>query len=314
MNSVRKGESRSMKRILLVLVLLVVAFGSTGCYFWDDVATNQVGLQLDRNEIKNCVPSGVYTDSAWFADLKVVNVATITFQVTDPEVATQDNQLVGIGITIQARRKADCQSVSNMLTNWSTLLDDDTLVSTITATAMEGIKVGTRQFTLMQLLDDRNGLSDAIANSIESDASKYNTEVVNVTVNNIALAVEYAAKLQERALLTAEIDLELRRQELIRQTASNDKLEQDQRTQVLEQKLLAEQAQTEVDVEIASREGKKTAAAMEVYSLNPQAYELARLDRLALILGDKATVYFVPEGTDLTMLYGAGGVVPLVSE
>jgi len=154
-------------------------------------------------------------------------------------------------------------------------------------------------------------LSGAISAGIEADAAKYSTGIVNVTVSNLALAAEYAKLMQDKALLTAEIDLEMRRQDLIRQKASNDKLEQDQRTTVLAQKLFAEQAQTAVDVEIASREGKKTAAANQVYIDNPAAYQLEQLRMYANIFGSKSVFYFLPEGTDLTMLYGTNGVIPV---
>jgi hypothetical protein len=242
------------------LLMLVVSVALSGCYINKEVAPSQVGVELVRNELKNCVTSGVYTGMGFWDDLTLVSMDTLTFKVSDPEVATNDNQLVGIEVTIQSRRKSDCESVKGLLTNWSTLNDDNNLIGVITATALEGIKVGTRQFTLAQLLDDRNGLSGKISEGIEADASKYSTEIINVTVSNIALAPDYASMMQSKALLTAEIDLELRRQDLIIQKASNDKLEQDQRALVLEQKLFAEQAQTAVDVEIASREGKKTAA------------------------------------------------------
>ena len=65
---------------------------------------------------------------------------------------------------------------------------------------------------------------------------------------------------------------------------------------------------------IASREGKAIAARNEIYLANLPAYELERLRLLKDILGDKAVLYFVPQGTDLTLLLsGAGGpnVVPL---
>jgi hypothetical protein len=291
--------------------MLVVSVALSGCYINKEVAPSQVGVELVRNELKNCVTSGVYTGMGFWDDLTLVSMDTLTFKVSDPEVATNDNQLVGIEVTIQSRRKSDCESVKGLLTNWSTLNDDNNLIGVITATALEGIKVGTRQFTLAQLLDDRNGLSGKISEGIEADASKYSTEIINVTVSNIALAPDYASMMQSKALLTAEIDLELRRQDLIIQKASNDKLEQDQRALVLEQKLFAEQAQTAVDVEIASREGKKTAASYQVYLDNPAAYELEQLTRYATILGDKSVFYFLPEGTDLTMLFGNNGLVPL---
>jgi hypothetical protein len=295
----------------LLLLVVGIAFLLSGCYINREVQPSEVGVKLVKNEIQNCVTSGVYSGWGFWDDLTIVSMDTLTFKVSDPEVATLDNQLVGIEITVQARRNADCDSVKALLTNWSTLNNDEQLVNVITATALEGIKVGTRQFTLASLLDDRNGLSGKISEGIEADASKYSTSIINVTVSNIALATEYSTLMQDKALLTAEIDLELRRQDLIKQKASNDKLEQDQRAQVLAQKLLAEQAQTSVDVEIAKREGLKTAAAYQVYLDNPAAYQLEQLSRYSNIFGDKSVFYFLPEGTDLTMLYGTNGVIPV---
>ena len=294
-----------------VMVMMVLAFALSGCYINSEVQANEVGVQLESNEIKNCTSPGVYTGWGFWDDLKVVSLNTLTFVVTDPEVATADNQLVGVGITIQARRNADCESIKSLLTNWSALTNDENLVGVITATALEGIKVGTRQFTLEQLLNDRNSLSTKISEGIEADAMKYSTTIVNVTVSNLDLDDEYAQMMQDKALLTAEIDLELRRQDLIKQKASNDKLDQNQRAEVLAQKLLAEQAQTEVDVEIASREGKKVAAGYEVYTINERAYQLEMIKRYGDIFGSKSVFYFLEAGTDLTLLFGNNGIVPV---
>jgi len=295
----------------LVMIMMVLAFALSGCYLNSEVQANEVGVQLESNKIVNCTTPGVYTGWGFWDDLKVVSLNTLTFVVTDPEVATADNQLVGVGITIQARRNADCESVTSLLTNWSALTSDENLIGVITATALEGIKVGTRQFTLEQLLNDRNGLSSKISEGIEADAMKYSTTIVNVTVSNLDLDDEYAQMMQDKALLTAEIDLELRRQDLIKQKASNDKLDQNQRAEVLAQKLLAEQAQTEVDVEIASREGKKVAANYEVYTLNERAFQLEMVKRYGEIFGDKSVFYFLEKGTDLTLLFGNNGIVPV---
>jgi len=296
----------------MIVIVMVLAFLLSGCYINKEVSPSEVGIQLVRNKIQDCTGAGVFTGWGLWDDLRVVSMNTLTFKVTDPEVATADNQLVGIEITIQARRNGDCDSVKNLLTNWSTLTNDESLTNVITATALEGIKVGTRQFTLAQLLDDRNGLSGKISEGIEQDAAKYSTGIINVTVSNIALAPEYSKMMQDKALLTAEIDLELRRQDVIKQKASNDRLEQDQRAAVLAQKLFAEQAQTAVDVEIASREGKKVAANYQVYLDNPAAYQLALLDRYGTIFGDKSVFYFLPTGTDMTMLFGNNGMIPVI--
>jgi len=298
---------------LIVIPLLVLSLILAGCFINDDVATDQTGVVVDGGEIKSCEGPGVYTNWNYFADLREVSNATLTFEVADPEVATQDSQLVGISVTIQARRNNDCESLTNLLTNWPALTADDQLIAVISATANEAMKVGTRQFTLTELLDDRNGLSTAIKVALEADAGKYSTTIVNVSIKNVALDPKYAEVLQQKALLTAQIEAALREQDLIKQQAANDTLAQEQKTLVLLAQLDTEKAQTAVQVEIATRAGKVVEAANNVYLINPAAFELERLTRLKEVLGDKAVIYFVNEKTDLTLLLSniAGGVLPV---
>lgn len=293
------------------MIFLVLAFFSTGCYWNDEVATNQVGVQLNENKIENVVGAGVYTDMGFYAELKTMDVDTLTFSVEDPEVLTKDNQPVGVKITIQARRKSDDEAVKNFFTNWSSLTVNENLINTISATAREGIKNGTRGYTLTDLLNDRNGLADAIRKALEGDVEKYSVEIINVTVENITISESYGDILEQTANLNAQVDQEKRRQDLINQQALNDVLEQEQRVKVADAQLLAEQAETSVQVEIAERAGEVTAASNQVYADNLQAYELERLRLLKEVFGDK-TVYFLPADTNLTTLFNVpSNIVPV---
>ena len=292
-----------MKRFLLVLIMMIVAFGATGCYINSDVETHQIGVQLNRNAITNVVTSGVYTDMGFFADLKVMDINTITFSVEDPEVLTSDNQAVAVKITIQARRKSDGDSVRNIFTNWSTLVDNDVLVTTISATAREGIKIGTRAFTTTQLLDDRNGLALTIAEKLKEDTAKYSVDIINVTVENIAFDPKFTDVLNEKALLRVETEKELQRQQLIKQQASNDVLQASEQTLVIREQIIQAQAQTDLEVLIAAREGQKIAELNKIYETNPYAFELERLRLLEKILGDKS-VFYIPEGTSIYQFIG----------
>jgi|WetSurSiteA1Bulk_404760.scaffolds.fasta_scaffold00361_8 hypothetical protein len=301
-------------KITYLFALLVVGLLLSGCYINEEVDANEIGVKMNAGRIEACVGPGVHTAWGWFDDLKQISSATVKVNVGDPEVATQDNQLVGVEITIQARRMTDCDSARNILTNWNALVDDQALVDTIDATAREGIKVGTRSFTLTQLLDDRNSLAQKIEESLVGDANLYSVMIVNVIVNNIAIDPSYAEQLKEKALLTAQIETELRRQDLIKQTASNNILEQERRTAVLQEQVKAEQAQTNVQMEIANRAGKMIAAENQVYITNSYAFDLEKLRLMKEILGDKSTFYFIPEGTDITMLWNPSSVVPVPSE
>lgn len=297
-----------------LFALLLVSMLLTGCYWNDDVGTDQAGVVVDAGRIVDCLEPGVYSNGSWYADLKEISLATLTFEVADNEVATFDNQLVGVTITVQARRNSNCDALKNLLTNWPTLTNDDQLKAVIDATTNEGIKIGVRQFILEGLLNDRNGLADSILAALEEDAKEYSVTIINVTVKGITLSPEYAAQLQKNAQYTAEIEGLKKEQAKNQIAAETAALQQENQAKIYLAQLETEKAKTEVDVEIAEREGKKTAAAQQVYADNPQAYEIEKLKRLAEIFGDKATVYFIPEGTDLTMLFNPGAVVPLTEE
>lgn len=287
-----------------VFVILAISLLLTGCY-WNDVAQpNQMAVQLDEGAIKNVAgPGGKYTDWGMFSDLLLVNVDTLTFSVEDPEVLTSDNQAVGVRITIQARRKNGREDITNLVTNWYSLTSDENLQNTISATAREAMKNGVRGYTLAQLLDDRNGLATAIKDQLIQDAANYSADIVNVTIENVAPSAEYMKILSDKANLTAETAKELERQKLIQQTASNNILQAQKDAEVKKAQLDAEKAKTAVEIEIAKREGAKTAAAQEVYIQNPQAFALEQLRLLDQIF-DGSEVYYIPEGTDLTSIFG----------
>lgn len=307
-----------------LLVLLSLSLSLTACYWNDDIASDQVGIKVDGGRLVECYGPGVYSDGGLYTDLREVPISTLTFEVSDPSVATKDTQIVGLTVVVQVRRKADCDSVKNLLTNWPALMDDATLISTVSATTNEGMKVGTRGMTLETLLNDRNGLSDVITDSLSQDAAKYSVEIINVSIKDVALDPVYEQKLKDKAAITVDIDTAIRNQDLYlaQQEAERVKIMQAQetaRTQAEQealtaqlraqqltltriQQLEAEEAQTAIDVEIAERLGQQTAAANQVYTDNPQAYELERLRRYENILGDKAVVYFVQDGTELTLL------------
>lgn len=287
-----------IKKILPMLALLALAV--TGCYWNDDVATNQMAVQLDENKIVNVVGPGVYTDTGFFADLKVVDVDTQTFSVNDPEVLTKDSQAIGLTVTIQARRSSEKEAIENLFTNWGSLTDNTNLVNTITATAREGMKNGVHGYTLLELLADRNGLADAITEFIEGDSSKYGVEIINVTIENVAPSPEYMAILGQTANLKAETEKELQRQLLVKQTAQTNIIEAQQKAEVLAAQLLAEKAKTDVEIEIARRAGEVIKVANQVYLDNPAAFRLEELSRLAHIFGEK-TVFFIPNDTNLLL-------------
>ena len=296
-----------MKKLLPFL--LVVSVVLSGCFFNEPVGPNQVAAVVVGGEFKSCEGLGIKTNLDTFADLVQISGDTLKFDIADPQVATKDSQLVGVAVAVQVRRKTDCESVKGMLTNWSKIVEnDDNLKSLIEPVTLEGIKSGTRSFTLDSLLDDRNGLASSIQKALETDAAKFYVDVVSVQVANVEISADYAALLQEKAALTAKKDKALKEQDLIRQEWANKQLEQQQAAETYKAQLEAEKAKTQVDVEVAKRQGEVTAAQNAVYAQNPQAYELARLDKLAKVYGDR-TVYFIPQDSALNLWAPISGTV-----
>jgi hypothetical protein len=298
-----------------LLVVVMVMFSLSSCYIGEQVSTNQVGIQLNENRIQNIVGPGIYNDWGYFADLKVIDVDTLTFSVEDPEVLTSNNQIVGVKLTIQARRKNDSESVKNIVTNWNSLTNNENLVNTISATAREGIKNGVRGFTLTQLLDDRNGLATAISDQLKVDTAKYSADIINVTVENVSVHPDYVNLLNERTLIDGRTDNAKKQQDLIKQEGNNKILQAQTDTNALAEQLKAEKAKTDVEVEIARRSGEVTKQQNQVYVTNPQAFELEKLRLLQAVLsGD--TIYWLPVGTDLTTIFNGTGnnLIPMPSK
>lgn len=298
-----------MRRLLEILFVVFVMSFTAGCYPPTEIEANHMAIRLERGKVQTVEgPGGVYDEwTCWYCSITSVSIDTLTFPVEDPEVLTKDDQSVSVRVTIQARRKSDQVSVMNMYVNWNALVDNQILIDTISATAREGMKNGTRDYTLTELLDDRDLLAGNIQKSLQTDADRYYVEIVNVTVENIGPSPEYMAILAQTSNINAQVAQSVKQQDLIRQKQLEEILAQQKRVEVANAQVLAEQAETEVQVEIARREGEVIKARNEVYTLNPQAYELERLKLLAPLFGN-GTVYFVPQGTDLTLYFLPNGL------
>jgi regulator of protease activity HflC (stomatin/prohibitin superfamily) len=300
----------NMKRILL---LSLMALSLSACYWNDDVGASQQGLLINSNQVRGCVGPGIYNDGDFFADLWEISTETLTFEVTDPSVATRDTQIVGVTLQIQARRSSDCESLTTLFTQYPALIDNNNLQTTIGASASEAIKVAVRSMTLDELLNDRVGLSTSITKSLSEDTTKYGSEIANVSIKDIQLDPAYEAKLKEKAEITVNIEIAERKQDQIAAEAAAERIKQEEAALTYAAQLEAEQAKTQVEVEIAAREGEKTAAAYQVYVDNPAAYRLEQLKLLEKVLGDKSSVYFVQNVEDLMLLLtGEGNPTPPV--
>lgn len=286
-----------LKLFVFVSVLISLL---TACVWNEEVKPNQVGIISDAGNITRCVTPGLQNEGGMYTDLQTYTIDPITFDVSNASVATEDTQIVSVKVSVQARRKSDCDSTKKLYTSWASLLVDENLVTSVSAIAAQSIKSGVRGYSLAELLNDRNGLGTSILTELRLQPLAEVVEFITVAVSDVDVDDAYEALLQDKANLTAQIDLEARRQDLIEQQASNSIFEQEQRALAEAARLQAEQATTLVEVEIAAREGQKTAAKYQVYVTNPEAFELERLRLLSNVYNDK-TVIIVPENSDLNL-------------
>ncbi len=296
-----------MKKKLFVYLLLILTMSS--CYINGEVESNEVGAQLTENKITNCVGPGIYS-GGFFEDLIVYSTSTIELEVSDPQVATSDTQLVGVTVTIQVQRKGDCESTKSFLTNWRNLLDDEALKNAVDSKSREAIKNGVHNFTLTAILGDRDGLADSIEKSLQLDTDKFNVEVINATVEDIKISEEYAQILEDTAQLKASEEYERRRQTYLLAQAQAEQYAKQQEQITLAEQLKVEEAKTAIEVEIAEREGAKIEALNQVYINNPYAYELEKYRLLRYLFGE-GTVYFMHPGENPSLFFNFPTALPI---
>jgi len=154
-------------------------------------------------------------------------------------------------------------------------------------------------------LDEMLGIADSdksrvtLQNDIESllsaELDSCGVQLIDFGVNSIGVDPQYQAKMQEKS--TAAIEVELA----------------EQKANQLKKQLQQEQAQTEIDLEKARRANLVAEEQAKVYKESEEAYELKRLELLKDMLGDSDKVYFIPEGTDITLFLGnqVDGPVPV---
>lgn len=302
-----------MKKILALLFMVLL---NTGCYWNWTVSASESGVKLDGGRIVECVGPGVQTDFGWFATLDRISHDTITQEVKDAEVVTVDKQPVSVIVTLQYQRKNDCDSLKGMLAKWPGIAKDNTaMIKTMDSIVSQGIKVAVSQFSLNQLLEDRNSLALTIKKDLEQYTNNFYVAVISVGVKDVGVDPAYLATLKTKAQYTVQVEAEIKRQEVIKQQALNAQLQAEQDALVAVKQLAVEQAKTQVQLEIATRDGRITQAQNSVYQTNPQAYELQKLKLLKDILGEKSVLYFIPQGTDINVLLGqfAGGT-PVITK
>jgi len=288
------------KTMLIVLLILSAIFAS-GCYWRTEIDESEVGLLLpDGVTVSSVVSSGRYTDWKYYAKIKQVDISAKTFQWGDPSLVTSDKQQIGFTVGVTYRRSPLPEHVLLMWKTYRAECTDDELLQLQVANRIARVaKNLTADYTLDEMLgvsDSNIGRTDIQGNifdDLKIELSEVGVELLDIGINDIQPSEQYLLRLEQKA--DAAVNAEIAKQN----------------TLTKREELLQEEAQTEIAIEIARRDRLVAEEANMLYTQSPQAYELARLRELSNLLGDSDKVYFVPEGSDITLFLGSGSIVPV---
>lgn len=282
------------KRLMLFAMLIVATTLFCSCYHKKEVDTSEVGIKMDDGvSISSVVGPGRYTNMGWYSDLVAMDTSTKELSMTIEDVSTSDKQTVSVTLYTEVARKSDETSVRNLWKNYNAAARyDEQLLKMVSDLHYSAVNKVSTQYTIDEMLGiadsskTRTTLESDIAKNLAAALEPRGISLVITQVKNVGVDPDYQAKLQEKS--TAAIEIELAAQ----------KAEQ------LEKQLEQEVAQTNIDLEKARRANLVAEEQAKVYEESEEAYELKRLELLKDMLGESDKVYFIPEGTDITLFLG----------
>lgn len=292
-----------MKKFLLILLIVVALFSTTGCYYNKKIGSNEVGLKMDDGvTISEVVGSGRYTNLGWYAGITPIDTSSKTAIWEDNDVWTSDKQVVGFTASITYARNSDEESVRRMWKEYNAAANDNEELSKLISSRIPRI---VKQVSTQMTLDEMLGIADSDKNRttmqleieklLSAELDSCGVKLIDFGVNNISVDPEYQAKMQEKS--TAAIEIELAQQ----------------RAEQLNKQLDQEKAQTEIDLEKARRQNLVAEENAKVYEVSEEAYELEKLRIMKEMLKETDKVYFIPEGSDISMFFNNGNTnVPII--
>lgn len=278
-----------------IVIALLMALSLSSCYWQAQVNANEIGVQLDDGvSISRVVGPGRYDNGGWYAGIKNVNVSPITVNWKDPDLVTSDKQPIGLELNITFHRNPVSESVSKMFSTYnSELFDNKALQNLVVSRVPNSAKSNTAKLTLDQMLTDRNEFASALSTDISAELARIGVVLDTVQVANISPDKAYMDKLSQKAQVIQD-----------REIAAES-------VKTAEENLKKTKAETEIQVELARRENAVKAEQSKVYETNPYAFKLEMMDKYAQIFGNNSKVFFIPEGSNLSIIDSNGNVVPV---
>lgn len=307
---------RKKQWLAFVLAALFVLVGCYGCFA---VSESQRVLLIKSGSLTDVRGAGmVSADFDPLAEAVVVDLSdqravwNTLVDEADTGLVTGDGQPIDVAISVNYQRSGDVAVIRRMWSERPNLLRNNDALEQFVLDRVKAIsKSVTPQFTLNQMLGltqnaageliigeetGRLELAERILIPLQTEATKIGVTITAVLITDIEPSAEYVTVLEGIALARIRQD-EAREQ--ARQRAAQ---------------LEIERQQTAIELEQANRQQQVNAIRGQTYANNPVLYqlELARLAAEAIRERDK--VIFVPEGSNLSFILGASGVLDAQQE
>ncbi len=294
--SLGSGGSRSsliwrivIGAVIVILLFMLLRFAGQFFYFFEEVAPEEVGVRMKGGQIEDIVGPGLYSDVGLVVDLRRVSSRAVQFQVTDPELITQDKQRIGLVVTGDAFRPG-VENKDILQTLWAQYgnlyTDDANLRSRMEDRAKQAMKVcvGDRTFDEAVIGTARDELRACITTELDDMASAYGIDIQNVAVPEVILLPEAQARLDE--IVQSRLQTEKAVQDRLRAQAesSADQARQEGEVRVQQSRIQEEARQqaTLAELEKAKIESQRSVIEAE------RANELARVEaERAIIQAEK---------------------------
>ena len=287
--------------MFLVLALLTISVLGGGCYCNARIAESEVGLVMpDGVRVSDVVGPGLYTDAGFYSDIQSIDASAKTLVWDDPDLVTADKQPIGLALGVTYARMRDTDSVKQLWSQYRAEATDDVALEQQVFNRIARVaKSVTAKYTLNEMLGvsgaestGRQVVTQDLFELLESELAEVKIQLLDVGINNISPSSDYLGLLEQKS--NAQVAVEVAQEE----------------TKRLHEQLEQERAQTEIDIEKARRDNLVNEELSKVYEQSPQYFELERLRLLQDVVGDNDKMYFIPDGTDLTLILGAD-VIPV---
>ena len=221
--------------LLLVLLCADWLFG----YVLSSVNDKQVGVQFRASQPYQVVGPGVYSDIAFFAEMKTIDVAGLPFEAADPEVLTKDKQRIGLSMRGTVHRP-DVSKGDVLLRNWAQYsifyTNDEALIGKpardkeaatpglMTSLSQQAVKVcvGDLNFDEAVIGSARDVVRDCVDRELDKLAQGYGLEVKNIVVHNVELGKEVQAQLDAITKARFETQIAIQREQQARAEADRE--------------------------------------------------------------------------------------------